>query len=167
MSLADDLLAQGKTLATIDSGIPSQANLRRSISSSYYALFHLLIAEAASRFIPASPPGLRARVSRSFGHGEMKQICSRFSSKRIPDEISLLLHSRISLELLSITETFVDLQEDRHLADYDVGLSFERGDALLSIGQARRAFTQWNLIRDTDEATVFLAALAFGARWAK
>jgi len=165
MALADDLLAQAQTLATLDEGIPSQANLRRAISSAYYALFHLLIAEAVELLMPAAPPGLRARASRAFSHGEMKQTCYRFLTKRIVEDLAPLLHTSVSSEVLSIAETFVKLQEQRHLAAYDVGISFTRADTLSSVNESRRAFTDWKLIRETDEATVFLAALVFAKRW--
>jgi len=165
MALADDLLAQAQTLATLDEGIPSQANLRRAISSGYYALFHLLIAEAVKRFLPADPPGLRERASRAFSHGEMKQTCYRFLTKRIVEDLAPLLRTSISAKMLFTAEIFVNLQEQRHLADYDVGFSLSRTETLFWVNEVRRAFADWKLIRETDEATVFLAALAFGKRW--
>lgn len=41
-----DLLEQAIKLAKLDIRKPKQANLRRSISSAYYALFHLLVDDA-------------------------------------------------------------------------------------------------------------------------
>jgi hypothetical protein len=165
MALAEDLLAQARTLATLDDGIPSQANLRRAISSAYYALFHLFIAEAVERLLPAEPPGLRERASRAFSHGEMKQVCVRFLARRIVEDFTPLLRVNTSPELLSIAQTFLNLQDERHSADYDVSIFLVRAETLLSLDEARRAFTNWKLIRETDEATVFLAALLFGKRW--
>jgi len=40
MSLHADLLDQAEQLAQLDPRRPKQANLRRSVSSAYYALFH-------------------------------------------------------------------------------------------------------------------------------
>jgi hypothetical protein len=165
MVLADDLLAQAQMLATLDEGVPSQANLRRAISSAYYALFHLLIAEAVERLLPSEPPGLKERASRAFSHGEMKQVCTRFLAKRILEDLAPLLRASTSSELLSIADTFVNLQEQRHLADYDVAISLPRTETLFWVSQSRRAFIDWKLIRETDEATVFLAALIFAKRW--
>jgi hypothetical protein len=167
MALADDLLSQAHTLATLDTGIPSQANLRRAVSSAYYALFHLLISEAVAVLLPASPPGLRERASRAFSHAEMKKVCARFTARQLADDLAPLLKGRLSPELLSVAEIFESLQDWRHIADYDVSFSFTRSDALSAIDESRQAFADWNAIRDTDEATVFLAALAFGARWSK
>lgn len=44
--LAEDLLALAGRIATLEDTLPSQACLRRATSTAYYALFHLLIAEA-------------------------------------------------------------------------------------------------------------------------
>ena len=41
-----DLLEQAVRLAKLDVKKPKQANLRRAISSAYYALFHMLVDEA-------------------------------------------------------------------------------------------------------------------------
>ena len=41
-----DLLDQAVSLAKLDAKKPKQANLRRAVSSTYYALFHLLVDEA-------------------------------------------------------------------------------------------------------------------------
>ena len=41
-----DLLEQALRLAKLDAKKPKQANLRRAISSAYYALFHMLVNEA-------------------------------------------------------------------------------------------------------------------------
>ena len=48
MAFADDLLEQAYHLANKENDNPTQASLRRSVSTAYYALFHLLIDEAVS-----------------------------------------------------------------------------------------------------------------------
>ena len=57
MSLADDLLSQANRLAAASTGRPRQADLRRAVSASYYALFHLLIGDAVQRLNPQPAPG--------------------------------------------------------------------------------------------------------------
>jgi hypothetical protein len=47
MGLADDLLGLADRLAKPTSSDPEQASLRRAVSTAYYALFHLLVAEVA------------------------------------------------------------------------------------------------------------------------
>jgi hypothetical protein len=39
----DDLFAQAEMLAKVDATKPKQVNLRRAVSSAYYAVFHYLV----------------------------------------------------------------------------------------------------------------------------
>jgi hypothetical protein len=50
MGLAQDLLQQADHLVAYEGVNPSQASLRRSVSTAYYALFGLLIEHAAPRW---------------------------------------------------------------------------------------------------------------------
>ena len=77
MTLSDDLLGQARLLAEADErGRPKQVNLRRALSSAYYALFHGVTAEAARLAIPsASPAALHEAFARAFGHSGMKDAC--------------------------------------------------------------------------------------------
>jgi hypothetical protein len=167
MPLAAELLAQAHILATTDSGIPSQANLRRAVSSAYYAVFHLLISEAVTVLIPAQPRALRNRVTRSFQHAEMQKICLALASGNLFEKFGTLFGNGISVDLRTVVVRFSVLQQARHTADYDVGEVFTRSVALAHVDDARLAFASWDRIRNTEEATVFLTALAFGARWSK
>ncbi len=167
MSFAKDLLAQAHHLAKLDKGRPKQANLRRAISAAYYAAFHLLTTDAAHTLVPAGPAKLADRVSRSFQHGEMKQVCNAFRRSPLPDALRDLLGSSASNELQMLAFSFVELQEARHSADYDVSLVLTRSTVQARLSDAEAIFWAWNVIRGSDEANVFLASLAFGARWAR
>jgi hypothetical protein len=73
----DELLQQAKELVHKNPNNPTQADLRRSVSPAYYALFHLLIFEACLNWSNhVSRPGL----ARMFDHGVMKKV-----SKRVTD----------------------------------------------------------------------------------
>lgn len=85
MSLHDDLLEQATQLARLDPRRPKQANLRRAVSSAYYALFHLLTEEAAGLY--ASEGGLIARVCRTHNHADMKKVSMQFGGSRLPKAI--------------------------------------------------------------------------------
>ena len=52
MSLAEELLEHARFLANLDPRATSQANIRRAISTAYYAVFHLLAAEVAAQVSP-------------------------------------------------------------------------------------------------------------------
>jgi hypothetical protein len=53
-----------------------EADLRRGISTAYYALFHLLIKEAMTNFV--SDPVFRTKVGRAFQHGPMRSVCDKY-----------------------------------------------------------------------------------------
>jgi hypothetical protein len=96
----DDLLEQARIPAKLDVKKPKQANLRRAVSSAYYAVFHFLVHEACCAQIGTqhAQAAYRHVLGRAFVHGHM----------------------------------FVELQEKRHLADYDLTERFERSDVLSS-----------------------------------
>lgn len=58
MAFPDDLLELAQDLRNLHpEGLRHQANLRRAVSTAYYALFHLLISEATANW---ARPELRA-----------------------------------------------------------------------------------------------------------
>ena len=67
----EDCWMQAVSLAKMDVKKPKQANLRRAISSAYYAVFHLLIDEAAG-------PRL--------GHSTTRRHSGTFWEERSPTE---------------------------------------------------------------------------------
>ena len=54
---------------------PNQANVRRAVSSAYYALFHLLIRDAILNW---KHPSHRSRLARTFDHKRMKEASTAF-----------------------------------------------------------------------------------------
>ena len=72
MAFADDLLTLAEHLTAPAATDPEQAWLRRSISTAYYALFHLLIGEAAQRW--TGSPAARLGLERAFRHDPVKTV---------------------------------------------------------------------------------------------
>src|SRR4051812_38005464 len=74
MVLHDDLLTLARSMVPEYRPpyppTPAEANLRRGVSTAYYALYHLLVGEAMTRIV--ADPALRPRVARSFDHTKMK-----------------------------------------------------------------------------------------------
>jgi hypothetical protein len=165
VSLHRDLLEQAQHLATRERGKPRQASLRRAVSAAYYALFHLLTEEGTARLIPNSPERLRARALRAFAHGEMKNACEQIakSSNVLLD----LFVAPLEAELKTVAEVFVELQQQRHLADYDLSQSFNRIKVVGIVAKANSAIAAWSRIRNSPNANVFLAALLLNNRWNK
>ena len=117
MALHSELLEHANRLATRDEA--SQADLRRAVSGSYYAVFHFLIAEATQVIAPASPLGLATRVGRSFSHATMQSVCKAFAKGPMPAPLSDLVVPPIEASLTLVASNFNDLQEQRIVADYD------------------------------------------------
>jgi uncharacterized protein (UPF0332 family) len=171
MSLAEELLEHARFLANLDPHTTSQANTRRAISAAYYAVFHLLSAAVAEQVSPGSPAGLRECTQRVLGHNQMLKVAKAFSqagakrAKDLPDDI--VLPDSVSLELASVANIFKELQEARHLADYDVLKQFNPIDADTMVQKAEKVFKDWKTEKSSNNAPVFLAALIFGRDWNK
>lgn len=56
-----------------------EADLRRGISTAYYALFHLLIKATMSNFV--SDVAFRTKVGRAFQHGSMRSVCDKYNPR--------------------------------------------------------------------------------------
>jgi uncharacterized protein (UPF0332 family) len=170
MSLADELLAQARFLANLDPHSPIQANLRRAVSSAYYAVFHLFSSEVAAQIISSGPSGLRERTQRAMNHNSMYRAAESFSQpgarpRNLPADIDLA--GPISEDLISIAKGFKLLQDERHAADYDVSQSFDRIKVLALVQTAEDIFAKWSNEKVSGNAPVFLASLMFWQLWNK
>lgn len=148
MALADDLLEQARHLAHRERKKPKQASLRRAASTAYYALFHLLIAEAVKNW---KRSGQRPRLARAFDHGRMKG-----ASKAIEDMTYAGNDPATVANLKKIATTFIQLQQHRHTADYDNSVTWSRTQAQDQINRATDAFRIWRVIRGETIAQDYL-----------
>jgi uncharacterized protein (UPF0332 family) len=141
VTFAKDLLEQSTHLARREARKPKQASLRRAVSTAYYALFHLLIAEAVGNW---KRNDQRATLARAFEHRRKK-----FSG---PDP-------RMVAHLKTVAGAFVQLQDFRHDADYDTSFELTPTAALAQIALASDAFVSWNAIRKEKIAQDYLLSL--------
>ena len=161
MSLPKELLAQAKLLATKEARRPKQASLRRAVSASYYALFHLLVDEASRRLVGgANRVALRTCLGRAFSHGTMKKVARQFAASAVSERLRPGLNGQpVQEELVRVANAFVDLQQHRHEADYDLGRRFTRVETLSIATDANCAFADWQLVRGSPQADTFLVGL--------
>ena len=170
MSLQRDLLNQARQLATHEPRRPRQASLRRAVSAAYYALFHLLV-DAASREIVAGQGRdvLRQQVGRALGHADMKKACQalvKWNPGASPQPLDQLIPGGPDGRVVTVADAFVELQQARHEADYDLSRRFSRTDVLALVGVAEGAFSAFQTMRKADEnRRVFLMHLVFHGRW--
>jgi hypothetical protein len=174
LALHHDLLEQASHLALRERKKPKQASLRRAVSSAYYALFHLLVADGARLLSPTNPAGLKVLIGRAFNHGQMRDVCVGFvegnakpNSNRIPPATKAVLTLPLDVDFVEVLKVFVDLQEARHQADYDLAKVWTRLDAVNHVQAARQAFDNWEKVRRTPNASVFVAALLLQRQWAR
>jgi uncharacterized protein (UPF0332 family) len=160
-SLHQDLLEQAYHLAKRERSRPKQASLRRAISSSYYALFHLLINEASQLIVRVEKSELLQNyISRQFTHTNMKEVAKGFASGNPSNQVKAALNKApIPTDLMNAAKAFVNLQEVKHLVDYDTLRKFTRQETMDFIYQASSAFESWKKIKKTQQANVFLVAL--------
>ncbi len=165
MSLHSDLLAQARHLARRESKRPRQASLRRSISASYYAVFHMLIDEATRRMVSGGERAdLRGCLARGFTHRTMRRVAQQFAGGGVSPKLRPGLNGQpLQRELVAVAAAFVDLQQARQEADYNIARRFTRREVLNLADRAEEAMADWRDLRRTAQADTFLAGLlAFG-----
>lgn len=159
MAFHDDLVEVARQLARLPGAGSNQACLRRSVSTAYYALFHLLISDATANW---SRPQFRAKLARCFDHGPMKTASD---AKAAEIEALFKDHSQDSsdaeliLQLWTVASTFSVVQEMRIIADYNLAVEWNLHKVGALVAQVTDAFSSWNAIRNTDPAQEYLVSL--------
>lgn len=170
MGLAADLLAQARHLARKEPRRPKQASLRRAVATAYYALFHLLVEEAAQRLVGgkgAEREALRAYLKRAFAHGPMRQAARSFRGPGPPDSLAEAVpEGTVEPALQQVARTFERLQIARHAADYDSSARYTRYEIVDYVNAVASAFEAWDRLRreHRQQADAFLVALLVHAR---
>jgi len=167
VALHDDLLDQAEHLARKEPKRPKQASLRRVVSSAYYALFHLLVDEAVMGLVRGPPYELRPVLRRAFDHSEMKTMSKAFAGGTLPASLATVLAAPVPPGIQLVAETFVDLQQARHEADYDLSRNFSRAEVNDLIERTRAAFDRWRAVKGSDAARLYLVALLVGEKLRK
>jgi hypothetical protein len=168
LRLSRDLLELADHLARRERRRPRQSSLRRSVSTTYYALFHFLVDQSTRGLFGGSPQtsALRVAAARAFQHGDMRRACTRFRSSVLgrPPGAARSGSPNVPSEVRSLAEAFVVTQEERHKADYDTGARFTRSQALALVQRAREDMNAWMRARNTPVAERFLLDLLIGGR---
>lgn len=132
--------AQASAEGAVNAGIgrPLQEELKRAVSTAYYALFLHLCESTANLMVGnlRPEPGRRAawqRMYRALQHGATRNKCeNRREVRQFPVGIQVFA-SRL-----------VRAQDDRHDADYDPLSKYTREDVLGIITEARDAIEAFN-----------------------
>jgi len=158
MGIAEDLLTLAGRLANSAPTEPEQASFRRSISTAYYALFHLLVQEAVQSWNGSATA--RIGLERKFEHRIMKDVSNSvwrnsWRGWSTPSPV-------VPPELEPVAEAFVKLQEARQQADYDNAKTWESMAVQAKITDAQAAFENWGIVRTHPAANEYLLSLLIG-----
>lgn len=116
---------------------------------------------------PNVPLKTHHRIQRWFDHADMKKICGHFLPAQLTHPLLHLIGTTASDDLQTVARNFIQLQEARHLADYDLSYALTRFQALRFVELARDAFVAWARIRNTAEANIFILSLVLWKNWTR
>jgi hypothetical protein len=144
---------------------PTEADLRRGISTAYYAVFHMLINEVMSNFVTAS--AFRSKIARALQHGPMKGVCVRYNPEKQSKttgkyeiaEADGFPAQVLTPELRKVADAFVQLHAAREEADYDGGKTIQPTAAATAVQWAEDAFQAWIVAQTDSSSTTFLQEL--------
>ena len=100
------------------------------MSTAYYALFHAFSKDCADLIVgpkPAAPGRAWAQAYRALDHGFAKNACGGVGNLGFPNSLCVCARA------------FIDLQQQRHDADYDPEYDATRAKALAAIKRAKTA----------------------------
>jgi uncharacterized protein (UPF0332 family) len=148
-----DLLSTAITLTASNRRKPKQSDLKRAVSSIYYALFHALAKSCADCLIGTGKQDRANRawqhVYRALEHGFAKNACQNREIIRFPQEVQ------------DFANAFINMQAKRHDADYDPFSRVQKAEVLIDIKDAdqiiesfertsakdKKAFAVWVLLK--------------------
>lgn len=148
-----DLITTARGLAELGRPRPTQANLRRAVSTAYFAVFHALARMAADLLIGGiGEPGWH-RTYRALEHGSAKNACL---NKKAMQEFPL--------EIKKFANMFVGLQDERHEADYSLARDlYDKPSTLAAIDNAERAIRLLEQV-EAQHRRGFIAHMLFKRR---
>jgi len=111
-------------------GRPALSDLRRATSTAYYAVFHQITRHGAQCGFPTATESEIANVTRWFTHTAIRTVAAQVVRAHGPgpagkgDRAAVELlradpHRPVAPKLLTLAESFIELQDARHDADYN------------------------------------------------
>ncbi len=163
----DHLIDQANYLVDIPGrGAPRQVDLRRAISSVYYALFHAVLTAAADSIVGRThrdTPRYQL-VYRSINHTSISNICEQIEKTTLAQKFSKYQpRGGFHIDLKNVATTFLYLQERRHLADYDPLYRVTISEARLVILAGREALARFQSV-NAEHRNAFSSLLLFAPR---
>lgn len=140
--LADGMIEAARSLFASGGSPSSDANLRRAISTAYYAVFHALAKVCADCLVGTDetirPKKAWVEVYRGLDHGTSKNACEQARNIGFPDEVK------------EFAAAFRRLQEARHLCDYDPLVRPTEQETEFYVALAQRSVSALREAREKD-----------------
>jgi uncharacterized protein (UPF0332 family) len=127
------LIPTARKLAIASPLKPRQAELKRAVSTAYYALFQAFARSGADMLVRVAagrPEGAWVHVYRALDHGFAKHACREARNSGFP------------AELVECAIEFIELQDARHEADYDPRARLTRAETLYWVRRAEAAIAR-------------------------
>lgn len=162
LDLADHLAGRNQ-----GPGKPRTIYLRRSISTAYYAVFHMLTQHTAIRLLGPGWTTKHATVARWVTHTDLAALAEAANGRRNQALVAAL--DPVDGRLADIAQNFLDLQDARHGADYDDFFPVSKATTLSYIDAARSAVESAKTLHADSEASYlrFLGLAVGGVKIAK
>jgi uncharacterized protein (UPF0332 family) len=141
--LPHDLILTAQGLCDSGRRKPRKADLKRAVSTAYYALFHALAKSCADSFI-GSAKQIRTnrawqQTYRALDHGFAKNACQNPAISQFPPAIS------------DFAIVFATMQAKRHDADYNPFSRFYKSQVLIDIENAKTAIEAFQKANAKDK----------------
>lgn len=137
------------------------ARIRRSISTSYYALFHFVLDEVGLRVVGTGNE-LRVRrriLARTMTHAGLKTALDKVRGPVAEASVADFLRPAgsgvgqvtVPIFVQNLAKAFADAQAKRHDADYDLNKSLSAVDARLLRARVKRVTVAWRAANAASE----------------
>jgi hypothetical protein len=138
----DWLIRQAQDLGGFTSGPgqPRNSDLRRAVSSAYYALFHQISDGVICSVFPRSARMNQLQLRRHITHASVKRVSSWISGDQPSSHLVDLVKELRSDHLVTqVAQSFSHLLQQRELADYDHLADFRKEVVVVDVVRARQA----------------------------
>ena len=150
-------LLEAARLQLAAKGRPSSAALRRSVSTAYYAMFHLLAGEAAVAMF--ANPDERRRYAplafRDFEHNGVRGVVDDLVRPLGQRKAALreVVPGELGEELTRVCKAFSEALKARNTADYDASKPVKKAAAQAQLALVGNAIDAWATAKRGDDAT--------------
>lgn len=134
----------------------SQAKVRRSISTSYYALFHFLLNDLTYKVAGSGATLSKQRriLARTITHSGLTTTLNKIAGAAIDTSVQDFLGAPNHVAprfARNLAKAFVDAQSKRHDADYNMNKALTALDARLLHSRVKDVIEKWRTANSQDE----------------